>query len=41
MCDRGGLGFVLIDGDIVESFRQVGFEPGEGGVSDANGLKVV
>ena len=33
------MGFVVADGDVLESFRQVGGEPGEGGVSDANGLQ--
>ena len=33
------MGFVFVDGDVLESFRQVGGEPGEGGVSDANGLQ--
>ena len=32
--DRGGVGFVVVDGDVLEYFRQVGGEPGEGGVSD-------
>ena len=30
---------MIVDGDVVESFRQLGGEPGEGGVSDANGLQ--
>ena len=33
------MGFVVVDGDVLQSFRQVGGEPGEGGVSDANGLQ--
>ena len=33
------MGFVVVDGDVLESFRQVEGEPGEGGVSDANGLQ--
>ena len=33
------MGFVVVDGDVLESFRQVGGEPGESGVSDANGLQ--
>ena len=33
------MGFVVVDGDVLESFRQVGGEPGEGGVSYANGLQ--
>ena len=33
------MGFVVVDGDVLESFRQVGGEPGEGRVSDANGLQ--
>ena len=33
------MGIVVVDGDVLESFRQVGGEPGEGGVSDANGLQ--
>ena len=33
------MGFVVVDGDVLESFRQVGGEPGEGGVSDSNGLQ--
>ena len=39
MGDRGGAGFLVVDGDVVESFGQVGGEPEEGGVSDAYGLK--
>ena len=31
--------FVVVDGEVLEAFRQVGGEPGEGGVSDANGLQ--
>ena len=34
-----GVGFLVVDRDVLESFRQVGGEPGEGGVSDANGLQ--
>ena len=30
---------MFVDGDVLEPFRQVGGEPGEGGVSDANGLQ--
>ena len=33
------MGFVVVDGDVLESFRQVGGEPGEGRVRDANGLQ--
>ena len=33
------MGFVVVDGDVLQSFRQVGGEPGEEGVSDANGLQ--
>ena len=33
------MGFVVVDGDVLEPFRQVGGEPGEGGVSDSNGLQ--
>ena len=34
------MGFVVVDGDVLESFRQVGGDPGEGRVSDANGSHV-
>lgn len=30
---------MVIDGDVVESVGQVGGEPGEGGVNDADGLQ--
>ena len=34
------MGFVVVDGDVLESFRQLGGEPGEGRVSYANGLQM-